>query len=717
MAWSPEKLAETLREQLREAAIIRDRAEPPKGWRERASRAWRREALWGLRLWRDPVQTGMRLVVVAALAAAANLFISSWPPGGGSSIGSLAAAQGAGLIFVVILMSLLAGPLEASLLLPWGAARIAADWRIWLAFGSIALLSIAELLVAWSDPDRREELATIFLTLSGLALTGLLARRLIRLSDPNAQVAHYLPNVLKSLTRARQRGTTTSSSALSRAGVELAVAAQVVAYPEPETRGMTVSAVRQFTGTARFALARGDRTLAATSHIAATVIVHEYVSGYRAFASDDALLSTFTGETLDLHELSSGASGRWLSQSLTDNLVSVAMVVSPKNAETNSAGTNDALWSVFEGLAEIARRRSVDARSEDAYRAIRGIGAAARSACDAGQVWTVSAAVERILPWAQAGNSIQSMTHLAIAAWEEALAALVQLSSKDAATARLAFHASAQDFWLAIEQLDSLPRFTILSSVEPLLRAASSRPGSLTLSSSFYALWDAREEWVGELAEFGRRLGLQLPRLLDRAVDDHARRVWSEDIADVLYQWTCAVATRLDNADLTPEASAETLGSMVNMLGWMRSLLFGETGTRQELDLPNIFHAYLSGWQVLLYSMRDESGLPTEGAQELERFLSALTEEIAAEMPAVLQDGLIRLAAWLQASGFIHEGDLAQDAASRAPSPAANSWGQPPGWDMVVMGHRDFMTRRGGIIPTIISRVEDHFGDSGSEHA
>jgi hypothetical protein len=94
-------------------------------------------------------------------------------------------------------------------------------------------------------------------------------------------------------------------------------------------------------------------------------------------------------------------------------------------------------------------------------------------------------------------------------------------------------------------------------------------------------------------------------------------------------------------------------------------------------------------------------------------FLSGLTDEVAADMPAVLQDGLRRLATWLHASSFAQEAGFAEAAAMKAPSPS--QWGPPPGWDMVIMGHRDFMTRRGGVIPAIISKVEDLYDDRGTD--
>jgi hypothetical protein len=102
LVWTSEDLERLLREQVRVAVLARQELEKKPGW---ISRLWHRLA----RLWSDRIHFWLWFVTVSFLALAVGLLLTTWPPGGSEGRGSLAVAQGASLIFVVILVGLMMG--------------------------------------------------------------------------------------------------------------------------------------------------------------------------------------------------------------------------------------------------------------------------------------------------------------------------------------------------------------------------------------------------------------------------------------------------------------------------------------------------------------------------------------------------------------------------------------------------------------------------------
>jgi len=282
VVWTPESIAELLTEQLRQAALLRQQLATERRPKERLLAWWRR-------LWIDPIRNFFAIVTAINFILALILLGVSWPPGGGQEMSALAVAQGSSLIFVVLLMSLLAGPLAASRELPTGPAWLTKDWRFWTGFALVGALSLAELWLGWARADRKEELATIALTTSGLGLTALLARELLHLSDPRALVLRQVKDALVRLEEAARAGRAKSTSALAASGVDPTVVQQVVQYADPVTREVATAHIREFLAAAKAACQRTDASLAATAHAAATVIVLQYLEGSESLSTQDEL--------------------------------------------------------------------------------------------------------------------------------------------------------------------------------------------------------------------------------------------------------------------------------------------------------------------------------------------------------------------------------------------------------------------------------------------
>jgi len=277
------------------------------------------------------------------------------------------------------------------------------------------------------------------------------------------------------------------------------------------------------------------------------------------------------------------------------------------------------------------------------------MGTAALVGCEAGYVWFAVEVNERLLALATETTNLQhstgrQMAHVAIPAWEESLKVLVALAHDPrVATHSMPFEAATRDFGQALASIEALPRFNVLSPLNPVLRAASPSGGP-TLQAAFYTFWGAGGSVQGHLPQFGRSVCCRLTKLLGKTDDPTAKHSWSELVADVLYQWVAAATTYAGDG----ERRLLNIDSITNTLGWMRSLFVHDDIVQTGHDLLSILHAYISGWKLCLYAARELAQLPDSVGEELDRFLAALTEDVVSQMPAVLPDGIRLLSQWLE---------------------------------------------------------------------
>ena len=155
----------------------------------------------------------------------------------------------------------------------------------------------------------------------------------------------------------------------------------------------------------------------------------------------------------------------------------------------------------------------------------------------------------------------------------------------------------------ALRKLESLPNWSLPSAVEPILRSSTDGVHP-TLQAAFYPLWTARAELLGEVAEFGRSVIWQLNRLLETVKDPGQAHLALKDVGEIHYQWICAAATR--GAELQPgdEGHRVVVESVANTLSWLRALLVSDGQVREDHDLDELLHMYVSGWQILLHLCR-----------------------------------------------------------------------------------------------------------------
>jgi hypothetical protein len=229
MVLTPEDLERLLREQIRQAALVRQQLDQPPRWLDRARRRF-------ATLFADKVLVALWLVTVSGVVTAVIALVLALPYGGGVQESSLAIAQGSSLIFVVILVGLLSGPVDAGRRVGLGTSVVASDGKTWLGLGLVALLSLTLLLIGWSKPDRQEELATLAITAAGLGATGLVARRLLRLSNPEVHLEDQFARSLKAMRDYLSTSMESSNEALGRLGIESDVATSVERYVDPKVQ-------------------------------------------------------------------------------------------------------------------------------------------------------------------------------------------------------------------------------------------------------------------------------------------------------------------------------------------------------------------------------------------------------------------------------------------------------------------------------------------------
>ncbi len=708
MVLTPEDLERLLREQVRQAALIKQQVEHPPRWHRRIGS--RLTALL-----RDRVLVGLWLVTAGGAVLAFILMLGALPFGGGSEKSSLAIGQGSSLIFVVILVGLMSGPVEAGKRVGLGTAFVASDGRTWLGLGWVASLSLGLLAIGWSKPDSREELATLAITASGLGATGLVARRLLRLSNPEAHLEDQYAKSLRDIHSVLSTSRKTSDEALKRLGIEGQVATTVGRYVDPSVQRRVAVHAQAFTTVATRAWQEGDWVLATRAHLFGIAIGHEYLALIEAFDSQDAVFTTLINETDDLHEVCGGPEGRKLSRALLSGLRNLGAAVASKDGVVDADGHNPGVFGFVHELDTMLRRRAGDQKSEDPAAALRAMGDIGIACVPRGAVWSTATALEKILEWAAAASNT-NVIHIGMTAWEESVRILVSLAKDDSVNAHPYAFSAALDYIIsALRKLETLPKWSLPSTVGPILRSSTDGVHP-TLQAAFYALWATSADVLEEVAEFGRGVVWQFSRLLGTVQDARQAHIASKDVGEVFYQWICAAATRGSELEPSEEAHRVVVDSVANTLGWLRGLLVSDGAVRENHDLDELLHIYASGWQILVYLVRDMDALPEHVKDELTKLEAELTSITDAELPATLRDGLEHLTTWLSRVGAEDESRDVAKIAAAVPMPTYGPWG-PHGGTGWGMGGRAYFTRRGGLIPAVVSRIEEFFGEPGGGDA
>jgi hypothetical protein len=695
---TPQDLERLLREQVRAIALAEQKlARPPLRWYQRM---WARVQA----LWLDTVHFCLLCVALGPFLLAVVILVTQWPPGGGGRQSSLAIEQGASLIFVVILVGLMSGPLEAGRQLGRGTEWVARDSPTWIGLGIVALLSLALLTLGWIRPDRYEEAATIALTASGLGVTGLVARRLLRLSDPTAQLSGIYGNSIEQLRAILPADRHETNEALTKAGVDQSVSAQVGRFASPSAQRAVSSLLQAFTTIAAVAWRDGDWQLGVRAHSYGMAVAREYVQRVEAADGNDLVITTIVNESDDLHELAGGPDGRKLSQALVMGLAQLGREIASRPSFVDDGHVDAVFLIVHEFDAMVLPRRLADPKSVDPAAAIRGLGGIGLACVESGAPWGAITTNEKILGWATAATS-GNVIHVAIPAWEESLQILVAICRHlERDRNSLILDAVLTDLHQAMRKVEALPPWSMLSAIGPILRSVTDGTHP-TLQVTFYVLWEVAETHLEPVAPFGRHVAHRLVQLLQTAPETSVSNL-SEDVGEVMYQWIAAAATR---ADAEPEGNPAYLAatdSIANILGWLRSLIISEGRLQEDHDLDELLHMYVSGWEMLLYLFRDVSELSDAAGQEYVRFLEEMTP-VSAEMPEKLHQTLGLFTSWLKKIGAPEEAARAEELAAAIPRPTPSPWDFPtePRWGM----GREYFTRRGGLIPAVVSKVETYF--------
>ena len=705
---TPESISRLFEEQIRSAALAT--TQPPS--------LWRRTSLWVQALWHsvadDPVRFVLLVVIAATTAGGLVLYAVAWPPGGGCCTSELVVAQGASLVFVTIVIGLIAGPLQASRDIDWDAGWIGREPLVWAGFGSLAFVSLLQLLIAWSQPDSTEELASILLSAVGLALAGLIARRLISLGDPAAQLDRRTDALADQLTEAFEADASAAHTALTSAEVEDDITTAIITTPSQRVQRVGAFALRMVMSSARSASTRGEWSLASRAHVAATRLAHQYILKAERIQTDDQLLQVFRQESEDLHEMAGGPAGRWFSLDVVRNSGAFAAELIRLDRSVDQQQSFDSHGATFAAaLNEMMSRRLTDTSSGDVHEGLMAFTRMADAELEIGHPWGAAHLAERVIPYAVAG-AVFDRPDIGPIAWSELLRLLVRISSEDPGYGTLlAFRSIADTF---VQAIDAVPQVPSVGSrgFDPVLGYTMSRP---TLNEVLYQLWDSDESLLEEIRSLSFRVMNSLTRMLEATEDEHTKFAKSDNVTDVCYN-VVAAAVRRTRTDHGPAVDAPVVSVISSGMWHLRNLMFdGDVHiVRDQRDIQKCLRSYFSAWQMALYAIREEEDRFAEFTGELEAFLGFL-DVITVDFHQLrqLRDGLHLLQSWLA-----HEG---QDAAAHSvaerldflPEPQVGLFG--PGHVPMWGPFADvFSTYAGGMMGPFYGEVAHHFDYAAGPH-
>lgn len=603
MSSSMFELEDQLLEDLRRLVVNADAEAHP---RQFALRQWvhqTRQRLPG------PGSLALAAIAAATACAAALVLLCNWPPGGGTAISELAIAQGASLVFVVLLLSLVPGPVEAARTIGWEPTWILRDRITWIGFASLALVSLAELTIAWAKPEHAEEGATILLTASGIAVTGLLARRLLRMSDPATQLRARVEAQIPRLVRLIAKERTRAYERAREQGVDEAQARLLESTPHPGAQSGISGVLKPMFGFAVRALHDGRSDQAQEAHVSIVQVVIAYVEAGRRIALQDKVIEVFADRSSDLHELASGPRGRDLSTVVLNGFSSVGNAIASSHAR-HGIREGGALHRLGFMADLMAKRRLADESSTDPGLALTVIGEMAALAAQIGDGATAVGIGQPLVALAAPATNARR-PHIAGPAWRSAIKVMRVLSLVDAEHRDEA----AIDMWAegvadAIAALDSIPAALTYSGAEPLLQIDPVEP---SLAQTWFALWTS--DLDGHLkGRLDHRISDALCAPIaatSRDEQPHAAAV----VAEVWHQMACAAAS---GSIAHPDDLDEAVVAMARKLAAMRSLW------TFQVTANSVLHAYMTDWIVALYVARDMAALPHALLQELDALGGAL---------------------------------------------------------------------------------------------
>jgi hypothetical protein len=676
--------------QLRELVGTADVRANPRRWRR-----YRRRMLLRQRL-PSGGTLAMVAVAVASLVAAAALLLIHWPIGGGAQTSELAISQGAGLVFVVLLLSLLPGAVEAGRTIGWDVTWIVRDRLIWIGLTLVASLSIAELAIGWARPDHAEEAATILMSIAGLAIVGLLARRLLLMSDPaeqlRARVRSQLPRIIRLLVTQRQEE---YRRALEQ-GFEEDLARQLESTPSP-------GVVRGMTGVLKPIAALGLRLAEDRRHDQAMTVQGSFVEAltkYVAVAGQlgptDEVVKLFTTKAIDLHALADGPRGRDLSTLLLNQLKFVGEAIRRNHATLSVAGGEGfVLLPLAQAADTMARRRLDDSASTDPAHGISVIGQLALASVDMDDGVAATAIGELALAYAPAATATRNAA-IAWPAWRASIDLLMGLARAVPPTG----DPSTIDRWSkdlseAIASLPAIPHPLFFSGGEPVVGTPMGTGASL--AKAIHELWQIETLPVDLKMSVTRRMANALEAPLDRCdLDD--RHFQAEDVAQFWHQLACAAG---NGALSYREQELEAIDSIAERLGALRGLWTAENADQ------GILHPYVTDLILAIYLARDYNELPPALTAELTALhlaIATVSETRAAER-GILREATTWTADAMRAAG--HPA-LAEEVSSWS-SPRTSRYEGHGALAGLGGGRR---LNRGFLIPQVVTVVEEWWLDT-----
>lgn len=598
---TPETLHEELLDELRRAVADHDALAHPRRYALRVRRHALRQRL------PRPGALALAAVAVGCALGAALVLILHWPPGGGEGVSQLAVAQGASLVFVVLLLSLLPGVVDAGENIGWEPAWILRDRLTWLGFSAVALLSLGDLTVAWAHPEHAEEGATILMTACGLAITGLLVRRLLRMSDPgeqlSARVSTQVPQLVAILNKERHRAAKRATEqALGKEAARL-----LALTPHPGAQSGMAGVIRSMMGLAsRYVQdARWDQAQKAFELATQTVIA--YVQAGRRLHMQDPVLVIYGERTNDLHALAEGPAGRDFSAALFSGLAAVGRAIAGSHLE-HRIREGGALHRLGFMAHQMLARSVSDRSSPDAAVGLSLLGDLASWAALIGDSASATSIADTVLPFAVEAT-VSRQAHIAMPAWSSAVRvlgvlALVSADVRDPA----ALDMWAESLASAIATLTGVPDPVSFSGAEPVF---SNEPAGGSLMYTMATIWASDIDGDAKDA-VDRRISEALDRVM-RATSDSPRAVAT--VLEVYHQLACAAAAC---AERYPNQASVALKVLTRHLSRIRA------GWQLDPRSTSALHIYTTDWIVTLFVTRKHGELPSALAAELEAFARAI---------------------------------------------------------------------------------------------
>ncbi|MEX0973483.1 MAG: hypothetical protein WDZ46_09550 [Solirubrobacterales bacterium] len=700
MAWTPEQLHGQMLRQIRQEALELD-ASP------RRLAGVRRQ--WSALQRRLPGRGQLTLIVLITLLIAGWLLVmvAHWPPGGGKETSGLVYTQGASLVFVVILLSLLNGPLTAGQKLGWDSGWVARDTLVWSGLAMVALLSLLLLWLGWVRPERAEEGGSILLTGAGLALTALIARRLVYLSDPGnqleARLKQQLPKVIKILDQEQHRAAKAirrQTSPVFRKRLEL--------YPVPPAQEGVRGVLFQFVLLTQRSVHEGSWDLAIRAHDASVRLVKEYVSQAGALEQEDAVVNAFGEKSEDLHAVSGAPSGRLFSQHLITGMKEIAMAVAARQFAADlsrifgSGADTGPLHAIQYRLEHMLKRRIADPDSADAAHCSRVLGDIGAAYCQIGDPWMGIGTQKALLRYALMATK-GGLVHLAGPCWQEAVRILAAVALADPGSDRHAF-AGASD--ALVDTVDDLPRFPSLlqaSGLEPVFGIVPA-PNKMSLQEASHIVWASEGPELEDLSKWTWRLThscLSLLRRTEDVTDDpnprHSSHWASQELAETIHQFSLAAASR---AQSEAESRVEIADLLRRQLETLRVFMISPQGSQGDRAVGEILHRYVTDFIVAIFVIQGQDGIE-QLIGELSKMDSAITEDTIEALPRGFGEGMRRVADALERVGCESDAAKARAIADRAST--AGPRDDSAIFEALQMG---FHLHRGNLVVPIVEEAE-----------